>query len=373
MVLKTSKPEMQANLERQILHGLSCEWEQARLSLALPLRCHLKKPLFRLDALKTQLGAWNKSKNEIMINRYLALNYAWKKVRDVLLHEMAHQLADRLLNGKIENPHGPLFQKACRLLRTEPIASEKIQLASDGELRQSRHPRDRLLQRVKKLIALAGSANVHEARAAMAKAHHLIAKYNIDIIQQNKPRNFVSAVVGKPALRHTRDEYYLAQLLQSYYFVEGIWIPMYVVAKGRMGRILELNGTPKNVEIAAYVYDAVRTYTQNQWHRYKQDKTLSYNRKIDFAVGVIEGFQQKLANTAHGPISRSKERTLLVVTDSSLKKYLKERYPHTRLFKRHSSRYDPKVIQDGQTIGKSMVISEAIRNQPSNRMKKLLG
>ena len=111
--------------------------------------------------------------------------------------------------------------------------------------------------RIKKLMALAQSQNQHEAEAAMAKAHQLIGKYNVDLLTHEENRDFVSVFVGKPALRHFREEYALARLLTDFYFVFGIWMPAYVVDKGKMGSVLEISGTVQNTKIAHYVYDFV--------------------------------------------------------------------------------------------------------------------
>ncbi len=114
------------------------------------------------------------------------------------------------------------------------------------------------MTRIKKLLALAESSNAHEAEAAMMKAHELIAKYNIDLINTNERREFMSIFLGKPALRHWREDYHLAGLIQDFYFVQGIWVPAYVVDKEKMGRVLELSGTARNLKIAEYVLEFVR-------------------------------------------------------------------------------------------------------------------
>jgi len=89
--------------------------------------------------------------------------------------------------------------------------------------------------RVKKLMALAGSPDQHEAEAAMGKAHELIARYNLDLLAQEEERNFTSVFVGRPALRHPPEDYALAHLLQDFYFVRGIWVSAYVPARSRWG------------------------------------------------------------------------------------------------------------------------------------------
>ena len=145
-------------------------------------------------------------------------------------------------------------------------------------------------------MSLAKSTNRHEAESAMTKAHELMRKYNIDLLNKSSHRNFVSMFIGSPALRHHREEYHLANLLQKYYFVQGLWVSSYVLAKGKMGRVFEISGVPENVKIASYVYDFVKNTIDRHWRHYNRQGTLNRYRKTDFAVGLVEGFCNKLAD-----------------------------------------------------------------------------
>ena len=44
------------DLERRILHGLSCEWEAALGAVTAELRKRMRKPLFALRDFKNRLG-----------------------------------------------------------------------------------------------------------------------------------------------------------------------------------------------------------------------------------------------------------------------------------------------------------------------------
>jgi len=255
---KSNEILIQEELERCILHGLACQWEWALWVLDSSHKELMRKPLFSLGNMKNKLGEWSREKREICLSRNLVLNHPWDAVVEVLLHEMAHQFADEVLGASDEPPHGPTFQRACHLLRANPKASDKYEPLDERILRESSKSEDRIMQRVKKLMALAQSQNQHEAEAAMAKAHLLIGKYNVDLLAHEENRNFVSVFVGKPALRHFREEYALSRLLTDFYFVHGIWMPAYVMDKGKMGSVLEISGTIQNIKIAHYVYDFVR-------------------------------------------------------------------------------------------------------------------
>ncbi len=348
--------ELRQALERRILHGLSCEWETALWMFPDMYRNSLRKPLFALRDMKQRLGEWDPGKREIGLSREFVLNHPWEAVRDVLHHEVAHQLAHEVLGGIGETAHGETFREACRLLRIKPDAAGKY-----GRIEAAARPdaSDRVLLKIKKLFALAESPNAHEAEAAMVKAHQLIARHNIDLLTLKKDRRFASCLVGLAALRHTRDHYALANLIQDFYFVHGIWVPVYVLAKGKMGRVLELNGTAENVELASYVHDYITNYIDTQWRIFSGGNGL--RRKVDFALGVLDGFRRKLAPPEKEEPDGINERAVVPLDDPQLGRYLKDRYPHIRSFRRQGAGVDPGAMAAGIAAGDSLVIARGIR------------
>ncbi len=106
---------IQEKLERRILHGLACGWEDAIGILNSHDGEKLYKPSFSLRNMKDNWGYWSSEKNEICLSRNLVLNHSWDAVREILLHEMAHQFAEQVLGDHDEAPHGPKFKRACLL------------------------------------------------------------------------------------------------------------------------------------------------------------------------------------------------------------------------------------------------------------------
>ena len=306
------------------------------------------------------MGHWSRAKHEICLDRNFVLNHSWDSVRDVLLHEMAHQFADQVFKAHNEPPHGPAFRQACRLLRANPKASGHYPPLWEQISNHSLSPKDTILLRIKKLMALAQSKNQHEAEAAMAKAHELIAKYNIDLFEHNEKRHFISVFVGKPALRHPREVYHLARLIIDFYFVEGIWVPAFVLEKNKMGRVLEITGTLQNIKIASYIHDFVVNYINSQWHAYNHTKGLNRYRRTDFAVGIIEGFRSKLDLQQNTKKTKPNELALIKREDPLLQQYIAYKYPRTASFSRQGSSEDQTIVNDGMIIGKQLVISKGI-------------
>ncbi len=357
---------IQEELERRILHGLACEWESARWILSSSNREKLRRPLFSIREMNSKWGYWSEEKNEICLSRNLVLNHSWDAVREILLHEMAHQFAVQVLGAGSKPPHGQKFKRACYLLRANPSASGNYRPLDEVVLHESTGPEDKIMVRVKKLMALAQSKNQYEAEAAMAKAHEFIAKYNVDLLARNENRHVASVFVGSPALRHFREDYHLSSLLQDSYFVFGIWVPAYVMEKRKMGNVLEISGTLQNIRIASYVYDFVNHFIDSQWYEYNKEKGLSRYRKTDFAVGILKGFRSKLKLQTEKKKKIESRLALTKTQDSVLQRYMNYKYPRTATVRGKTLRNEKHVLKDGISIGKGLVIYRGITQKGIN-------
>lgn len=370
---KSNNSLLTEDLERRTLYGLSLEYDNALLFLDPMCASKMKKPLFRLSPTQHQLGAWHSVKREISISRNLALFHPWDTVKEVLIHEMAHQMADEVFRVRKESAHGPTFHKACKLLRANPKASghyPHFHTKSQDDISSDRH---HLLRRVKKLMALSDSKNPHEAAAAMTKAHELILKYNLPLLENRNVTSFTTMFLGKPALRHYREDYLLAHLLLEFYFVEGLWIPSYVTEKGKMGRVFEVSGTLTNVKIAAYVYDCVHNYIESQWEHFSCGKKLGRFKKSDFAAGIITGFHQKLLNEEYSKTLRPTEKMLILSGDPQLKAYMKDRYPHTRSIRQSVANLDSNIYSKGLKKGKHLSLMKGVKDTSYSKINLLDG
>ena len=354
---------LQSTFERQVLHGLMAEWENALWLLPETLCPSIFRPLFAIRSMQSKLGLWNPAKREIVLSRELVTGYAWDDIKEVLLHEMAHQVAHEGLGAGRETDHGPGFQTACGYLRANPRASGSYptlhQRLQQGDPVDAR---DRMALKIQKLMALAESSNPNEARSAMQKAHELIAHHNIELIRNEKAQDYTSIFLGRPRLRHFREAYHLAHLLQDYYFVKGVWTQAWVLEKARMGRVLEISGSLQNVQVAEYLHDCVLRHIDTAWNAYRSGKHLTRHRKTDFAIGVIEGFRSTLKQAAASTLQNKRTGLPLKIDDQALIQYVNWRYPHLRTFSRKGSFLDRQVLSDGTECGKKLVVAKGVHH-----------
>ena len=138
-----------------------------------------------------------------------------------------------------------LGRRACRWRRRRRRDSETSDAASGA-------PRDPGARR--QLLALAESSNVHEAQAATSLAQKLMLKYNLDSAALGTRHGYGFRHLGVPSGRIIESERLLSVLLGEHFFVEVIWVPVYRPFEKKRGQVLEICGTPPNLEMASYVH-----------------------------------------------------------------------------------------------------------------------
>ncbi|MEI8079854.1 MAG: DUF2786 domain-containing protein [bacterium] len=362
-------------LERRLLLGLDREWDLATAWLPQPIKTRLRPPLFAIHDLGACWGRWTGGHwREMAFSRDLVLNHSWDAVVEVLRHELAHQLADEMEGAGDEPPHGPAFLRMCTLTGANPRASIGFSPLDTRLFTDAEPPAaDHLLLRVRKLLALAGSPNSHEAELAMRKAHELMARYNLDLLGRDAPREYLSVFLGQSALRHPRAAHLLANLLQEYYFVRTIWASSYILEKERMGRVLEISGTLANVRVAHYVHDFVSRCMAAEWERYRPaGHPRSREDHAAFAVGLLTGFAEKLCAQRAVGLSTTPAKALLKLKDARLDAYFARRYPAVNKGRTNGWAPDATVFEHGRSRGRALVIHRGVTAASSRSQDRRL-
>ena len=222
-----------------------------------------------LELVRTRATPWaagSPATRTIEMSRPLVSEQPWGAVVEVLKHEMAHQYVHEVLRRDDETPHGAAFQEACARLGIDARAAgmpETPAEATDGRS-------DRIVERIARLLALAESPNVHEAEAAMAAAQRLMLKHNLEVVALARgARTTGYRHLGKPTGRVSEAERLLAMILGKHFFVEVIWIPVYRPLEGKRGSVLEVCGTPANLEMADVRARLPHQTAERLWREHK--------------------------------------------------------------------------------------------------------
>jgi hypothetical protein len=344
-------------LEAALVRALADQWMQINWGY---FREALARPTFALVDSTTILGRFVPETRTIEIARALVLEHPWGVVVEVLKHEVAHQFVSEVLGGD-RSAHGPAFRDVCARLGIDAAASG---------LPTSVEPTDdeaRILEKIAKLLALAESPNVHEAEAAMAAAQKLLLKHNLEHRAQAHDRGYAFRHVGPSATRHAEHEKILATLLAKHFFVEAIWIPVYLVREGRRGSVLELCGSPANLEIAEYVHGYLLETGERLWRDHRREKGVGDRDRRTFLSGVMTGFAAKLAREA----SRHREAGLVWVADADLEAWFGTRHPRVRTF-RYGGGPRREAFAHGRAAGEAIVLHRGVNAGPVAR-GRLLG
>jgi hypothetical protein len=333
----------------------------------LYLRSRLSRPLVTLLDSSGLLGKWDATTRTIGISVFHILEHSWESVLDTLRHEMAHQYVHEVLGLPGAPPHGEPFREASKLLRCDPAAA-----ASQGSLKSldaSSDERDKVLGRIRDLLALATSPNEHEAASAMRMANKYLLKYNLDLAALEGERHYSYRYLGRSIGRVHEYQSTLGHILQEHFFVLVIWTFSYDPFRDVPGSILQVSGTPENIEVAEYVYNYVMNLTEPLWRAHRKLRESSGGTKLQYLAGLLRGLQAKLDLQRR---ELKDEHGLVWVGDKGLTDYYEHLHPKTT----SSSNWGASRSADfhaGMEDGRKLTIHRGIGSESRNRGKLLPG
>jgi hypothetical protein len=318
----------------------------------------LRPATIELSDATTRLGRWVPDVRTIEIARRLVLDKPWGVVVEVLKHEMAHQYVHEVLERGEEGAHGPAFRELCARLGIDAAASG----VPEDEGAQGSET-SRVLERIRRLLALAGSPNANEAEAAMAAAQRLMLKYNLDAAaaRGGGEAGYGFRHLGAPSGRTGEHERLLAAILAEHFFVEVIWVPVYRPLEQKHGSVLEICGTQANLEMASYVHAYLSHAAEELWREHKRARGVRGDRdRRTYLAGVMAGFLEKL----RAQRKQSREQGLVWVRDADLAGFYRRRHPRITHVRTRGPRRT-EAHAHGREAGRSLVIHQPVGGGPS--------
>lgn len=359
--------EISVTLETAWLRQLKEDWKLANYSY---FKGRMRLPHLCLSSSKGMLGQWKGGfYRSLSISAILIQNHTWEYVQEVLYHEMAHQYVEEVLGILEERPHGEAFKAVCLEHGIDASASGRVKpwLAKrkrNGTVNPENH---RVINKVNKLLALAQSANKHEAQSAMAKAQALLLKHNLSLLETQKERKYTHKQIGRVGRRNPIRSI-ISAILSRFFFVEAVWTFGYDQHQNRSGRVLELSGTPENIEMAEYVYEYLQNTAELLWTAYKKKEQVKENRhRRTFIYGLLDGFYKKL----EGRMRESRSRKLIWKGDPELKAFVQRRNPRLVRSSSSYSRSCKDAYRSGLARGSNLVIRKGIHKKGQGRAELL--
>ena len=340
------------------------QWEHTNWA---KFKSRLRLPSFELYESMTELGRWQSEHRTLGLSYRLLVEHDWIDVISTLEHEMAHQFVDEVYGGEPE-PHGPLYRKVCKQLGIDFHARMR---ASDATPRGD----ERVIAKVRKLLALAQSSNQHEAELAANLARKVIHRFNLDMLEASKnldPNSdtlaFARCTLGCPTGRRQPYESAIASLLIEHFFVRAVWLDHYDVRTGKRGAILELLGRPENLRMAEFVYDFVLHTAQRLWKEHKRERGITgdKDRRV-FLYGVVSGFSRKLRKERKS----DEQEGLVWVPDAALDGFVGRRHPRL-VSSKPTTISNREAYEHGHAAGGTIVLHKPVESGSGGAPRRAL-
>lgn len=230
---------------------------------------------------------------------------------------------------------------------------------------------DAILDKVRKLLRLADQsrgATEHEAKVALAKAHEIMTRHNIDSAMLRMEREAAgggagfevgSSKIDLPKTLNPADLLILA-LLQSHFNVRVILL------HGRGQTPVNIIGTPTDVEYAVFVFHFLRETFFRCWNEFKKT-TISPDRK-SYYRGLHDGLKAELnsakrrAESGYSADQRGKYELMIVDAKAVIDRHVVEKYGKLRNRRSQNRRVDSESYVAGKAKGATIRINRPLAN-----------
>jgi hypothetical protein len=236
-----------------------------------------------------------------------------------------------------------------------------------------------IIEKIRKLLALAQSASLHESEAALGMANSLLLKHNLSMrdvhgnvfsFDENGKRGyFEMAINSKNGLNPL--VFWITHLIQNYFFVSAIVSkPQYLPADA-IERNIVFVGEFHNVEVALYVYEFLERKFEDLWLQYKTESGCSDKNYDAYISGLSAGLEAKLKAQRQ---SENTNRKALVAINKDLEAFVTSFItPGFKSVKGISNddlkSYDNGVVRKGTEAGAKINILSALN--PNTDRKKV--
>jgi hypothetical protein len=311
----------------------------------------------------TRLGYFDHETFEIGINRNVLLMTKAEDLKNLLRHELAHYIIF-IKFGNTVAAHGAEFRELCKTFYWgEDVFSASSQALTEAAEEPLPLNDEKILSKIRKILALTSSSNPHEAEQATIKANTLLTKYNLREIQSLNPsysEEQKEDMCVKRILKKNRSSAKLSSItsiLRTFYVYP-------VLNYGTKIVYLEVFGTKTNVSIAEYVGIFLDEELDRLWLKVKRENAQlkGLASKNSFMRGVAKGYCQKVEALQESYPSRDQKS--LIILEKKLTIASEMAYPRLS-HKRSSYQNCEKASRLGDKEGKRLSIHTGIDKKPS--------
>jgi hypothetical protein len=291
-----------------------------------------------------------------------------------------------------EPDHGPTFLRICRIMRLDPYYW-KASMALDGRSQPpcptAPDPEDEelkpVLEKVKKLLALAGSDNPNESALALSSAERILARYSIDpdrLSRKQEDEPFRRLRIPLPGGRSTLRHSLILHIMTEFFGLAAVFTWNVDPSTATETREIELLGRPMNLAMGEYVWAFMNERCETLWEAYRPEARRlgekGLGAKNAFMNSLLRAFTDKMREgrrkgAAEGPgaspggPSLSRGRGELAEIEPALDNYVKAVYPSMRSTWHRStaSQSSPNAAGAGRAAGQALSIRPPVKGGSS--------
>lgn len=341
---------------------------------------------FALMAGQSVWGRWRPGARLLSVSEELILGHPWPAVLGIVGHETAHQLVTDF-GPRGERPHGAAFGRMAERLGLDPFyARPCVDLKREspcpgGELGPGQAEGAKVLEKVRKLLALGGSPVAAEAESAMNAAARLMARHNLKALAAGEgwAGGYESRVLKLGARRLDSRLTLIAKILSRHFFVETIFVPGYDPLTDDEGKDLELLGRPENTRLAEHTFHFLMERTETLWQRQRRlQRGGGQVARNSFINALLGSFCDKLdknsAAFAPGGAGEGGFSALVLARDAGLRDYFRRRHPKiVRAYSRQRF-YNPESAEAGRAAGAALNLNRPMEGRAGDPASpRLLG
>ena len=353
-------------IHSQLHESWLCQLTREYNDICYQYRVRLIPPILTINSNTKQLGCWAAADRTLSLSHFLIAKHPWSLTLQVLKHEMAHQIVSEIY-GQDDTGHGPLFKKACTCLGLDaPFTRASADLTEGLEALPSTTATTEqgrlIIEKVRKLLALGGSDNEHEAALAVQRAGELLARYRLDFDALAVDQGLIHRTIntGQQTLPIHRKS--ICTLLETCFGVRVICASLYEPHAEVSFKTIELLGREEQVAIAEHCYHFLENRLQTLWEKNRHG--FSGNSRIakkSYYLGLLAGFrevleQSHIPSTAQNGSQPPPTALPMLREEQQLDDFVAIRFPRLRRMRRQGSTMYRDAYQEAVTAGREITL-----------------
>lgn len=227
-----------------------------------------------------------------------------------------------------------------------------------------------IVEKIRKLLALANSSNENEAQLATEHATKLLTKHNLKMQDvEGYSREYIKAQHRTTKTKATPHDRFVFDIVMRFFFVETIRGYIYNRDLGRIVIYHTFVGEDHNVEIAQYVHAFLDRLFPQAFKDYRKRTGAPLTHRKSYYAGLWQSISKKLEETRH---KAEQEAGLVLVKDPGIGEFIQNEFALAKTPKSEKTQINStSALQAGLEDGKDVNIAMGLGSgsSPSDKIE----